>query len=308
MNNAPTIQRVLFRRTGALGDVLCTTPAIRAMRQLIGPDGLIDVETDYPHLFNENPHITEARKRDSRSADVDAYDRIIDLNLAYERRPRMHIIDAYLLEAFDRGRDFDAHDKRIVFQFSKDTDCKFGSSADLANSVVIHASVTWRNRTMTPAFWADFTFRMLERGYRVIVVGGRHDLSPSGSRNVQDLVDKGVPLTQVAAIINRCACFVTPDSGLLHLAGATDAPIVALFSCARAEYRLPFRGGILGQDIVSVVPALDCYGCLADIEPPATYCDCRRHDFACVTGMDPERVARAVDQAMAQAQLRKGTS
>jgi hypothetical protein len=44
-------------------------------------------------------------------------------------------------------------------------------------------------------------------------------------------------------IIQKSACFVTMDSGLLHLAGTTEAPIIHLGSNIKQEFRAPYRKG-----------------------------------------------------------------
>ena len=44
-------------------------------------------------------------------------------------------------------------------------------------------------------------------------------------------------------LINNSLAFVTMDSGLLHLAGTTDAPIVHLGSHLKPEFRMPYRYG-----------------------------------------------------------------
>ena len=44
-------------------------------------------------------------------------------------------------------------------------------------------------------------------------------------------------------LINYSSCFVTMDSGLLHLAGTTDCEIIQLGSSINPEFRAPYRNG-----------------------------------------------------------------
>jgi hypothetical protein len=44
-------------------------------------------------------------------------------------------------------------------------------------------------------------------------------------------------------IISKSSAFVTMDSGLLHLAGTTDANILHLGSSIKPEFRIPYRNG-----------------------------------------------------------------
>ena len=296
--------RILVRRTGALGDVLCTTPALRALRRSTGPAATIDVHTAHPVVLAGNPDVTRVRDAGAPVSGPQAYDFYLDLDLAYERRPRMHLVDAYLLEVLGDSLTAEPRLKQVVFEFDRTAGSEFASDAELSSTIVFHAARTWPNRSPTPQFWGALTQIVLDRGYRVIVVGSGQDLATRDTDRVRNLVNRGAGLGQIAALIHRSACFVTPDSGLLHLAGATEAPIVALFTCVKAEYRLPYRNGVLGQDVVAVTPHLDCYGCLADLPPPVTFCGCRRGDHACITGMDPHAVADAVERAIETGTLR----
>jgi len=50
-------------------------------------------------------------------------------------------------------------------------------------------------------------------------------------------------LDQTWHLINKSSCFVTMDSGLLHLAGTTDCEIIQLGSSINPEFRSPYRHG-----------------------------------------------------------------
>jgi ADP-heptose:LPS heptosyltransferase len=43
---------------------------------------------------------------------------------------------------------------------------------------------------------------------------------------------KGLKLVELAAVLERCACFVGNDSGISHVAAATGTPTVAMFGPA----------------------------------------------------------------------------
>lgn len=50
---------VIVKRTGAIGDVLLTTPLIAEIKRQ-NPQSEIFVETDFPQIFKNNPHVKEA--------------------------------------------------------------------------------------------------------------------------------------------------------------------------------------------------------------------------------------------------------
>jgi hypothetical protein len=50
-------------------------------------------------------------------------------------------------------------------------------------------------------------------------------------------------ISQAHHLIQNSLAFVTMDSGLLHLAGTTDAEIIQLGSSIKPEFRIPYRQG-----------------------------------------------------------------
>jgi hypothetical protein len=52
-----------------------------------------------------------------------------------------------------------------------------------------------------------------------------------------------VDIPQTWHLINDSLCFVTMDSGLLHLAGTTDTNIIQLGSSINYKLRAPYRNG-----------------------------------------------------------------
>jgi hypothetical protein len=89
-------------------------------------------------------------------------------------------------------------------------------------------------------------------GLNVVSIG--KDSSETGFFNVQKpvfnfAIEKGLNLMNKTNIsdcwnlITRARCFITMDSGLLHLAGTTDTPIVHLGSSIKPEFRIPYRNG-----------------------------------------------------------------
>jgi hypothetical protein len=91
-----------------------------------------------------------------------------------------------------------------------------------------------------------------EKGIAVVSVG--KDSSELGGSNVDKPVfnfniDLGLnlmnktSLSQTWHLINKSMCFITMDSGLLHLAGTTDVEIIQLGSSINPEFRSPIRNG-----------------------------------------------------------------
>jgi len=269
------------KRSGALGDVVLTTPIIRRLRRE-NPDAVINMYTAYPDVFAGNLHLVTPDDPFPQPS------RLIDLDLAYERLPEAHIVQAYMLEAFgDVGQPADLT-QELFFPdrtfFSRDR-----------KYVAVNPTIAgWANRTLPRSTWVSVVNGLRKAGLWPILVGTPHetrldcDVSQFTSMDIQT----------IARFIHACAAFVCSDSGLLHVAGATKVPIVSVFTCAKPQTRLPWRNGILGYQCTAIVPDLDCVGCLLRRPPPVTTEHCERGDVACVAAVHADEIVEAVVAAV----------
>jgi len=257
--------KILVRRTVALGDVILATPVPRRLKRE-NPGAEISVQTAYYDVFRNNPYVLPTI--DPINIHHGPYDTVINLDLAYENQPRMHIVEAYMLHAFgDAGR---TEDKRQELFFDR-TPMKHIAGKGY---VAVHAAVAgWKNRTLPRDTWREVLHRLNVAGLQPILVGTERDAVPGFDCPTFFVPD----IHMQATLIQSCECFVGSDSGLLHVAGATDTPIVGVFTCADPEYRLPFR-----EKCVAVTPDLNCIGCLGRRGAPVTTESCERGDIACV--------------------------
>lgn len=268
--------KILVRRQGALGDVLCITPVLARLRAEM-PGAMIAVETAYPQIFYG---------MDLHSPDeLSGWDRDINLNLAYERRPNMHVVDAYFEEAFGDQ----AGVKTLVY--------KPAANWASGQGVLIHAALSWPSRTFTHAFWDNVAAKLAADGLRPVFIGNGGDYG--GPDFAVNAVGK-LSLDQSVALISKAKALIGSDSSMLHFAGTTETPIVGLYTCARAAYRLPYRHGVLGWNAIGLEPDLSCIGCLARMPVPSTNVGCERGDNICSRSINPEAVIEAVQALLAQ--------
>lgn len=302
--------KILVRRMGALGDVVLTTPVLRKLR-LEHPDAEIAVQTGYPTVYYDNPHVNfllhpatgevlrrvedvtvdEINKmgdeRIKRYQDHD-FDQVINLDMSYENWPDMHIVQAYMLEAFGSVMEgsSDNYQQELFF------DRKPLWTKKPKSTVAVHATMAgWTNRTLPRQTWYQVIQLLTDLGMTIILVGTARD-------NIEGF--PGTPryltpdLHLQARVIDSVDCFVGSDSGLLHVAGATDTPIVGVFTSVHPRYRLPYRPG-LGDSCTAVMPVeLDCLGCHGRRPPPVTTEACERGDNACVGMVKADDIVEAV--------------
>ena len=278
------MERILVRRTGALGDVILATPVLRRMRRE-SPGAAIAVQTAYPDVFRDSPDglMTVAPGPLPYAWTPEGgLSRFVDLDLAYERRPRAHVVEAYMEEAFGDPGELRDRQQSMAYRPPR----AWPSARPV---VAVHAAKAgWGNRTLPEATWREAIRLMAEGGLFPVLVGTSRDALPGAGAALHS-----TDILAQTGFLSRAACFVGSDSALLHAAGATGVPIVCAFTCALPETRLPWRDGALGGGCTALVAAVDCAGCLSRREPPVTAETCERGDNACVRSVAARDIAGA---------------
>ncbi len=109
----------------------------------------------------------------------------------------------------------------------------------------------WRGKQWRAERFAELAVRLtrpdgLLPGARVAVFASEHErqqavpvLSALPEDRVIDTIGK-IDLPTVAACLHRCALFIGNDSGLMHMAAASDVPTLGLFGPSRTEHYAPW--------------------------------------------------------------------
>lgn len=280
---------ILVNRQGASGDVLMTSPIVRKLHQDYNGECDIDfsVLPDCAAFVEGNPYIRTVLKTLPGADLIAKYDRYIDLDLVYERNPRIHAVDAYALEAFGTT-DFD----RSLELFTTDADKEVGKTFSKfmdGNYVVLHQRRwAWPSRNINPEMWAKVVEKILDQTSAYIVqIGQTHEPVFSGTDRLIDVRGQ-FSIPELKEVIGNAKLFMGVDSGPGHVASATDTDMILLFTSVREEYRRPLRQR---GNFIPIVPDIDCYGCHADNPPPCTTFICKRGDVECVNKFNPDAIA-----------------
>jgi ADP-heptose:LPS heptosyltransferase len=214
---------IIVKRRAAIGDVLLTTPVIRALKKL-NPRSPIHVWTDFPELFARNPYVASASK--TRQALPEA--KLINLDMAYENLPETHIVEAYSraagVEKVDRKLEIHPSNQDHIF-----------AREHLKNKslyvAIFPGPTTWAGKNWPVQNWNEVVRWIRGRGYKVVVIG-----STDGAveRDI-DLANK-TTIHQTAAVLALCERLITLDSLPLHLAQAVECPVVGLFGATHPDY------------------------------------------------------------------------
>lgn len=216
----------VVRRTGALGDVLLTTPLIAELKKQ-NPFSEIYVETASPEIFEGNPHVTAAG---NSFPHVYRWATEINLNMSYENQPETNIVDAYFKTAhiIRRGQ------QPRIYPGNMDHQMATMLLGEHRKWIAVHAGpTTWTGKNWPWERWEDLCRRLMLDGWRILLIGTPGTSLP----NYMDLRGK-TDFHELAAVLQRCRLFIGVDSFPLHVAAAMETPVVGLFGASTPEYIL----------------------------------------------------------------------
>jgi lipopolysaccharide heptosyltransferase II len=233
------------------------------------------------------------------------------VNRPRELRPRhsvenqwdlLRAVDPAFVDGPDRERDrveipVDPDARRTI----ESKLARWGIPGD-ARVVVLHVSAGNPFRRWPESAFAEFAATMAGAASDrwVIVTGGPSDREAAArvlaaSRRLAGdassrLIDgESLSLAELRALCDRAALFVGGDSGPLHVASASDAPVVALFGPTLPERSMPWRPRRFAAESVDVGP-LPCRPCDQRV--------CAPGDFRCLTTLGAAAVSAAAERAL----------
>ena len=234
----------------ALGDTLCVTPTIRKLYKSYNRK--VSVITNVPELFVTNPYVENIFDGDvNRDELKETYDIFETFDIGYKENGvcnKHNAMDIRQFHALSLG--FMLNKEEMTLDYNP---LYTPMIPDLPKKyILIHSVQNWDSRTWSLNNWKFLTKLLNEKGIAVISVG--KNSSETGGSNVDKPVfdfeiENGLNLVNKTSLddtwylIQNSLCFVTMDSGLLHLAGTTDAEIIQLGSSINPEFRSPFRHG-----------------------------------------------------------------
>jgi ADP-heptose:LPS heptosyltransferase len=232
----------------AIGDTLCVSPVLRKLYYSYGRK--ISIITHHIDIFRNNPYIDSLYL----PGDLDLTDdfevfRTFEVNYKSDGICNKHnTIDIRQFHAISLGFMLNQEELTLDF-FPSD----FEEIQDLPDKyVLIHPVQNWESRTWDREKWILLVRALNASGISVVSVG--KESSEMGGSDVQkptfnldielgmNLQNK-TSLSQTWWLIEKSECFVTMDSGLLHLAGTTDSEIIQLGSSIDNKLRAPYRKG-----------------------------------------------------------------
>jgi len=260
-NNNKQDLKVLFVRSGGLGDLLLLTSALAEFkRQFSYSKIILATNTIYFCLFENNKNVDKLIDVNDVNNYTD-YDLLINLNGILEdahTNRRIKRINVYYHKI-----GFDNVENVKVDYFFKEgeimqTKNKFKLPENLI-AIVLRGSTPIRS-------WTYENIKKLIKispEYNFVLLDHQKIYGFDNYKNVIDLQGK-TTIREAVAVIKLCNAVITPDTGLMHCAGAVGTPFVALFGSIDPELRVSHYKNyevIYLKNKISCVPCFDAPSC-----------------------------------------------
>lgn len=315
---AKLINNILVIRLSSLGDILLTTPVLRALKQEYS-NAKIDfvVKKEFKETLLLNPNISslfvyEKDKAKKMNSDLRAnnYDLVIDLqnNLRSNRltnglntkiyRFKKHSIKKILLVWFKINflKDLKTISKRYaetaIVNLNGESPELFlpDNLSPLLEDGIAYIGFCPGAKHFTkrwlPEYFILLGNELVKLGYKIVLFGGKSDdaLCKEISSNIHGCVNlqNDNQLLQTALDMKKCKIILTNDSGLMHTASAVGIPLISIFGSTVKEFGF-FPDGV--QNLTLENKSLSCRPC-----SHIGKSNCPKKHFKCMKEITPEFV------------------
>jgi ADP-heptose:LPS heptosyltransferase len=270
-----------------LGDTICATPTIRKLKELYG-NYKIDVYTYYPEIFTYNKNIDavyffEEEKElngDYRNLRLTEYAKYFQTFSSTTVKPTVdhattNIIDFCSIIALNQT--LPDYEKWLEIPYTEIEKASLLEkirefSIDFEKAIIIHPSKTWPTRTWPQENWVKLSEILTENGYQVIAVGSGKPVIErrrklEGNFGIYKCPPKAINLIdrltvlETIALLDLSKAVILMDSGLLHMAFATDISIIGMFTIVHPKFRTAWRKNGFNHKFSPVKPKGECSYC-----------------------------------------------
>jgi len=238
---------IVVKRASSTEDVFLTLPVIEALREK-NPDGLILLMTQFPDAvegcFDIDGHV-------NFNSPVPCAE-LIDLDYAYEKDFRKHIVDCYARIAGVKPK------KKTGTLYTENKDVEYVNNLirdypefmalDFGDSI---PGIQWNRQN-----YVELGKRIKQAGYKIVTVGKTSQQHPDFLDPDLNLVNV-LSLQQTALVIAKSRLFIGNQGLLAHYAQATNVPHMVLFGATQPEY-------VMDTALPSFIPvstSVACRGC-----------------------------------------------
>lgn len=252
--------KYLIIRDEGIGDVIMTTPAIRALKEA-QPKCQIDYATNphYKILLENNPYINKVISIGESMTNLKRiYDNIIDLRMWSETSPirnTHHRIFTYAEKTMVPIQPGKEDTVLIINQETIEEGKRLIGYNPEKKYVVIQMGSTHYCRSWDEKKFIEVARELLKDGLEVVLIDKRkYIVTLPGVINLTGLTT----VQQSVGIIAASDLLISVDTGAYHIAGALKKPFIALFGIISPKFRTAYYKS-WHKDITA--EGMTCLGC-----------------------------------------------
>ncbi len=270
------MKKILLIRLSSIGDIVLTTPVIRALKTQLDCELHVLTKNTFSGLYSTNPHIDTIHSFNKKLSEVipslraTNFDFVVDLqknlrsfrikqalkkpsasfpklntqkwllvNLKLNRLPQQHIVDRYFEAVASLGVKNDG--KGLDYFIPEKTGVNLGDFPPLKENAFVGFVIGGKHKTKI--FPAEKTAAVINRlPWPVVLLGGPEN-SQSGEK-IKEICEKQdvlnacgkLSLDQSASIVRQAGLVITNDTGLMHIAAAFNKPIISIWGNTIPEF------------------------------------------------------------------------
>lgn len=289
------------RRLGGIGDVLMTTPLLKAIKVAI-PNCHLIYATDLKYsqgalgdIIKHNPYVDELI--DFHTANDAQYDYAVDITATGLDKEIPGTIPPNRIDMFADAVGIDISADPVPIYTINQEERKwaedFLKESKGKKLIAIQTRSNDARRTW-PQDHVEELIKLLaqEKDYHILIFDWGNTVDrwkALEAENVQLIAD--IELVKVASLIDKCDIVVCPDSGILHLAGALQKKIVTIFGPIPPESRINYY--VNATALTKRVPCQYCW-----YSPKCVKNDGSK--FRCLVEVFPKDVKDAIQKKLAE--------
>ena len=327
------MKKILVIRFSSIGDIVLTTPVIRAIKTQLSCKLHVLVKKRFSNIYRNNPnvdrvHLIHDNKDVLQELRAENFDFIVDLqknlrslkikktlgkpnasfpklnilkwlvvNLKINKLPEVHIVDRYFKAAEALGVKNDGKGLDYFIPVKSVVDLKEIDPVLSEGYVVIAIG----GQHFTKILPVEKLIAVIPKIKLPIVLLGDDGDWQRGEEIVRQLREAKVfnacgkyTLDQSASIIQQAAAIISNDTGLMHIAAALQKPIVSIWGNTIPEFGMyPYFPDNSVNSIISEVHNLKCRPC-----SKLGYKKCPKKHFKCMMLQDEVFISDSINDLL----------
>lgn len=328
------LKKILLIRFSSIGDIVLTTPVIRALKKQLGCELHVLTKSTYQSVLIHNPYIDKVHTFTGKINEViedlrlEQFDFVVDLqknvrslklrkvlqkpgasfpklnkqkwlivNFKKDFLPDIHIVDRYFEAVKKLGVTNDG--KGLDYFIADDEQLKATSINPVLKKSFVGFVIGGRHNTkMLPAEKVISIISKIK--FPVVLLGGSEDTEKgeliAKMCNREDVFNTCGKhlLNQSASLVQQAGLIITNDTGLMHIAAAFRKPTISIWGNTIPKFGM--NPYMPGNEKLSVYAEVQDLKCRPCSK--LGYTKCPKKHFKCMLDQDEDFILRKVDELM----------